>query len=85
MQGRNLRRFEKLLWQQRVLEEAAATAQAEARDRRTEAALVRQHTGALLGAVWRTIHEEPMGRWAGIFGQLYIEYFKGAARMACMR
>lgn len=88
VQGRNLRRFEKLLWRQRVLEEAVSTAQHEARERRTEAALLRQHTAAVLGAVWRAIHEEPMERWPGIFGRLYVEHFKGAepkstAQRAC--
>ena len=77
VQGRNLRRFEKALWRQRVLEESAATAQREAHERRTEASLLRQHTAAVLGAVWRTIHEEPMERWPGIMGRLYTEHFKG--------
>eukprot|EP00892_Ulva_mutabilis_P006187 jgi/Ulvmu1/3940/UM018_0163.1 len=77
LQGRNLRRFEKLLWRHRVLEEAAATAQREAHERRTEAALLRQHTAGVLGAVWRAIHEEPIERWPGIMGHLYNEHFQG--------
>jgi hypothetical protein len=78
VQSRNLRRFEKLLWQQRNLKDALTVAKREAAASQEEAAHGGQFAATLLGNVWRIIHEEPKEQWAAIFGQMYAEHYRGA-------
>jgi hypothetical protein len=82
-QARNLRRFEKLLWQQQDLKDALATAKRETAASQEEACNSRQFAAGLLGRVWRVIHEESPDQWAAIFGKMYADHYKGALCRCC--
>jgi hypothetical protein len=77
LQTRNLRRFEKLLWQQQDLKDALATAKRETAASQEEATHSRQFAAGLLGNVWRVIHEERPDQWAAILGKIYADHYQG--------
>ena len=94
MQGRNLRRFDKLCWQKGAAAEYARALKGETERLRRESLAVRAYLDHFLSNVWRTIHEEPKDKWPGIFGKLYSDHFQGArapcgrastARAACLQ
>lgn len=85
LQTRNLRRFEKLHWQQQDLKDALATAKREAAAASEEATNSRQFAAGLLGNVWRVIHEENPDQWTSIFGKMYADFYQGAPRRPLLR
>lgn len=79
VQGRNLRRFDKLCWQKGAAAEYAKALKGETERLRRDSLSLRAYLDHFLANVWRTIHEEPKDKWPGIFGKLYADHFQGAA------